>query len=33
MIEHSKAQIIDSLKYVYELACGATAVGTGINCP
>lgn len=33
MIEHSKQQIIDSLKYIYELACGATAVGTGINCP
>ena len=33
MIEHSKDQIVDSLKYVYELACGATAVGTGINCP
>ena len=33
MLEHSKAQIEDSLKYVYELACGATAVGTGINCP
>ena len=33
MIEHSKQQILDSLKYVYELACGATAVGTGINCP
>jgi len=27
MIEHSKNQIVDSLKYVYELACGATAVG------
>ena len=33
MIEHSKEQILDSLKYIYELACGATAVGTGINCP
>lgn len=33
MIEHNKQQILDSLKYVYELACGATAVGTGINCP
>lgn len=33
MIEHSKNQIVDSLKYIYELACGATAVGTGINCP
>lgn len=33
MIEHSKAQILTSLEYVYELACGATAVGTGINCP
>lgn len=33
MIEHSKKQLEDALKYVYELACGATAVGTGINCP
>lgn len=33
MIEHSEQQIVDSLKYIYELACGATAVGTGINCP
>lgn len=33
MIEHNKQQILDSLKYIYELACGATAVGTGINCP
>ncbi|MDM8204398.1 class II fumarate hydratase [Faecalicoccus acidiformans] len=33
MIEHSLQQIQDSLKYVCELAIGATAVGTGINCP
>lgn len=33
MIEHSKNQILNSLNYVYELACGATAVGSGINCP
>ena len=33
MIEHSIQQIKDSLKYVCELAIGATAVGTGINCP
>jgi fumarate hydratase class II len=33
MIEHSKAQIESALPYVYELACGATAVGSGINCP
>lgn len=33
MIEHSKSQLEASLEYVYELACGATAVGSGINCP
>lgn len=33
MLEHNKAQLEDALKYVYELAIGATAVGTGINCP
>ncbi|MDD7280729.1 class II fumarate hydratase [Floccifex sp.] len=33
MLEHSKKQILSSLEFVYELACGATAVGTGINCP
>lgn len=33
MIEHSYAQIEQSLHFVYELAIGATAVGTGINCP
>lgn len=33
MIEHSVEQINDSLRYVEELAIGATAVGTGINCP
>ena len=33
MIEHSMDQIQSSLKYVKELAIGATAVGTGINCP
>lgn len=33
MIEHNKQQIINSLAFIYELACGATAVGTGINCP
>lgn len=33
MLEHNKQQIRSSLEFVYELACGATAVGTGINCP
>lgn len=33
MIEHSLKQIEASLEFVYELAIGATAVGTGINCP
>ncbi|PAF44007.1 class II fumarate hydratase [Helicobacter sp. 11S02596-1] len=31
MLEHSKAQITDSLKQLSELAIGGTAVGTGIN--
>ncbi|MBP3851066.1 MAG: class II fumarate hydratase [Erysipelotrichaceae bacterium] len=33
MLEHSKKQLEQALPFVYELACGATAVGTGINCP
>lgn len=33
MLEHSQSQIKNALNYIYELACGATAVGTGINCP
>lgn len=33
MFEHNKKQILQALDSVYELACGATAVGTGINCP
>ncbi|MBB5183146.1 class II fumarate hydratase [Catenisphaera adipataccumulans] len=33
MLEHSKSQLKSALNFVYELACGATAVGTGINCP
>ncbi len=33
MLEHSKLQIEAALDMIYELACGATAVGTGINCP
>ncbi len=33
MIEHSYKQIDQALPFIYELACGATAVGTGINCP
>lgn len=33
MLEHSKEQILASLSFIYELACGATAVGSGINCP
>ena len=33
MLEHSKQQLETALSFVYELACGATAVGTGINCP
>lgn len=31
MLEHSKEQILDSLKHVRELAIGGTAVGTGLN--
>lgn len=33
MLEHSEAQIDHALTFIYELACGATAVGSGINCP
>lgn len=33
MLEHSEAQINQALTFIYELACGATAVGSGINCP
>lgn len=33
MMEHSKKHIEDALSYIYELACGATAVGSGINAP
>lgn len=33
MIEHSMRQIQECLPFVDELAIGATAVGTGINCP
>ncbi len=32
-LEHSKAQIEQALSFTKELAIGATAVGTGINCP
>ncbi|WP_104578979.1 class II fumarate hydratase [Helicobacter felis] len=31
MLEHSKAQILQSLEYLSELAIGGTAVGTGLN--
>lgn len=31
MLEHSKEQVKDSLKFVRELAIGGTAVGTGLN--
>lgn len=31
MIKHNKNMILDSLKYLRELALGGTAVGTGIN--
>lgn len=33
MLEHSKAQLEAVLPFLRELACGATAVGSGINCP
>ncbi len=33
MLEHNEAQIDQALSFIYELACGATAVGSGINCP
>ncbi|MCD4757452.1 MAG: class II fumarate hydratase [Arcobacteraceae bacterium] len=33
MLEHSKSQIKDTLKYINELPIGATAVGNGINTP
>ncbi len=33
MLENTKAMIIDSMKYIYELALGGTAVGTGLNAP
>lgn len=33
MLEHSRAHIVQALEPVYELAIGATAVGSGINCP
>ncbi|MBP3853299.1 MAG: class II fumarate hydratase [Erysipelotrichaceae bacterium] len=33
MLEHNLDQITQALDPVYELAIGATAVGTGINCP
>lgn len=33
MIEHSLKHIETSMPFILELACGATAVGTGINCP
>ncbi len=33
MMEHSKAHLEACLPALYELAVGATAVGTGINCP
>ncbi|WP_290137558.1 lyase family protein [uncultured Dubosiella sp.] len=33
MLEHSRQQILAALPFIYELACGATAVGSGINCP
>ena len=32
-LEHSRDNIEAALKPVYELAIGATAVGSGINCP
>ena len=33
MISKSKEQIVDSVKYLTELAIGGTAVGTGLNAP
>ncbi len=33
MLEHSKSQIKDTLKYINQLPIGATAVGNGINTP
>lgn len=31
MLENSKKMIVDSQKFIYELALGGTAVGTGLN--
>lgn len=31
MLEKTESMIVDSLKYVREIALGGTAVGTGIN--
>jgi fumarate hydratase class II len=33
MLQTSKSQVLDSLKYIKELPIGATAVGTGLNSP
>lgn len=33
MLEHNKDQLLATLPFLEELACGATAVGSGINCP
>lgn len=33
MLEHSRAQILATLDELRQLAIGATAVGSGINCP
>ena len=33
MLETSREMILDSLKYIYKLCIGGTAVGTGLNTP